>query len=372
MKKPQFEPKCISLFSGGGGLDLGLEAAGFDTIFASDIDPYSCATLQKGGREALRRNLPFLHNATIHCGDVNNLEGNFIRAATGLGRDSFDLLAGGPPCQAFSVFGNRKGTKDPRGMLVFEYIRILADLKPKAFVFENVYGLLTVEGGEVFKKTLDALAKPASNLRYKITVMRLNSADYGVPQFRDRIFVIGSREGKEVATPPVLTNSLGVNGCYPYRTVEMALRGMPELGSKYPANHYGRTHSSRIIKRYDDMVFGERDSHTRINRLDPKRPSYTIIVGSDKGGGKGHIHPYLPREVSPRESARIQTFPDWWEFVGTVRHPIRQIGNAVPSLLGYAVGSAIMKSIFAIEPRPLKEAIKLLEQEHLFTELYED
>jgi DNA (cytosine-5)-methyltransferase 1 len=116
------------------------------------------------------------------------------------------------------------------------------------------------------------------------------------------------------------------------------------------------------------MKFGERDSHTRINKLDPSRPSFTIIVGSDKGGGKGHIHPFEPREVTPRESARVQCFPDWWEFSGTSRHPIRQIGNAVPSLLGFAVGCAVIENIFKQKPIEFDLAVELLDQRHLFTE----
>jgi DNA (cytosine-5)-methyltransferase 1 len=114
------------------------------------------------------------------------------------------------------------------------------------------------------------------------------------------------------------------------------------------------------------MSPGQRDNFTRINKLDLKRPSFTIIVGSDKGGGKGHIHPTEAREVTPRESARIQTFPDWWVFTGTVRHPIRQIGNAVPPLLGFAVGNAVMQEIFGKKENSTTSAIELLSQGHLF------
>lgn len=365
---------CVSLFSGGGGLDLGLEAAGFSTVFASDVDSYSCATLQRGAKAAMKLGYPFLEDATIHCGDVRDLDSSFIEAATGIKPGEVDLLAGGPPCQAFSVFGKRQGTKDPRGGLVFEYIRLLAAIKPKSFVFENVYGLMTVEGGLVFEKTLEALAKPSSTLRYKLSVFRLNSSEYGVPQFRDRIFIIGSRDGVSVTEPPKICGDpaaadLKANGLFPYRTVKQAFSRIPSIGSASMYNHTGRKHSQRIIDRYAKMKHGERDSHTRINKLNPDRPSFTIIVGSDKGGGKGHIHPHEPREVSPRESARIQTFPDWWNFVGKVRHPIRQVGNAVPPLLGYAVGASILKEIFNQQPNDFKSALSYLDQEHLFPEL---
>jgi DNA (cytosine-5)-methyltransferase 1 len=122
----------------------------------------------------------------------------------------------------------------------------------------------------------------------------------------------------------------------------------------------------QIVERYAGMRPGQRDVHTRINKLDLRRPSFTIIVGSDKGGGKGHIHPTEPREVTPRESARIQTFPDWWAFAGTVRHPIRQIGNAVPPLLASAVGNAIREQILGIPSVPFREVIEILDQQHLF------
>ena len=153
-----------------------------------------------------------------------------------------------------------------------------------------------------------------------------------------------------------------------YRKVKQALKGLPPMASSYPANHIGRDHSKRIIKRYAGMSAGERDAHTRINKLDLERPSFTIIVGSDKGGGKGHIHPTEPREVTPRESARIQTFPDWWSFSGTSRHPIRQVGNAVPPLLAAAVGNEIRHHLFGKSRTPFTAIVRLLDQQHLFSE----
>lgn len=113
--------------------------------------------------------------------------------------------------------------------------------------------------------------------------------------------------------------SLDLNGRKPFNTAGIALGGLPTpitdwKGDTFLNGHVGRKHSQRIIDRYGALSFGERDHKTRINRLNPEKPSYTIIVGSDAGGGKGHVHPYEPREVTPRESARIQTFPDWWQF----------------------------------------------------------
>jgi DNA (cytosine-5)-methyltransferase 1 len=363
---------CVSFFSGGGGLDLGLESSGFETRFANDIDQYSCATLQLGRVAAQKRGLNFLEKAVVLSADIKTLDGSLVLEASQLKKGEVQLLAGGPPCQAFSVFGKRKGRSDQRGQLVYEYFRLLSQISPEAFVFENVFGLLTVEKGDVFKHVCELLSEPKKGLKYKLSIVRLNAADFGVPQFRDRIFIIGSRSGRVISGVGEVTGnptSVASKKILPYRTVKQALAGLPAPNETFPANHTGRTHSDRIVKRYGSMSAGERDHFTRINKLDLTRPSFTIIVGSDKGGGKGHIHPIDPREVTPRESARIQTFPDWWEFTGTVRHPIRQIGNAVPPLLAFAVGNAVREQIFGLSSVPFVNALSDLNQEHLFPEL---
>ncbi|WP_300647943.1 DNA cytosine methyltransferase [Paenalcaligenes sp.] len=371
MKKKAMKPiKVVSLFTGGGGLDLGLEAAGFHTIFATDIDEHSCITLKSNKERCESLNKNILEDAIIIQKDIKELSSNFILEQVGLVVGELDLLAGGPPCQAFSVFGKRKGKEDPRGLLAYEYLRLLSELEPKAFFFENVYGLLTIDNGSVFEDLCEKLSKPKNGLNYTLSIFRLNAADYGVPQFRDRVFIIGSREGKSIKEiPPICGGSKSENkdSLMPYRTVADGLRNIPPMGEVL-ANHVGRKHSDRIIERYASLKFGERDPKTRINKLDPNRPSFTIIVGSDKGGGKGHVHPYEPREVTPRESARMQTFPDWWEFSGTSRHSIRQVGNAVPPLLSAMIGREIASSIFGEPKEKLANIIEKLSLEYLFKE----
>lgn len=358
----------VSLFSGGGGLDLGLEAAGFRTLYASDIDHFSCETLKKGQQESRRNSLPFLSHAVIEEADVCDLDGAEVLQRLGKRRGEVDLLAGGPPCQAFSVFGKRAGTADPRGQLPDQYARILTEIAPKAFVFENVYGLLTIEQGAVFEAICNKLKAPGTDLNYTLSVFRLNAANYGVPQKRDRVFIIGHRDGKSVAEIPMVTAMSTSETLLPARTAGQALEGLKPLGSDAVYNHRGRNHSQRIVDRYSSLAFGERDPKTRINRLDPNKPSYTIIVGSDKGGGKGHVHPFEPREVTARESARMQTFPDWWEFLGSVRHPIRQVGNAVPPVLAAVIGKVISENLFDRSAPTLPEMFELLGQRHLFTD----
>ncbi|MEZ9365473.1 DNA cytosine methyltransferase [Vibrio sp. 10N.286.49.E11] len=372
MKSKVTKPlKVVSLFTGGGGLDLGLEAAGFNTVFATDIDEHSCISLRDNKERCQKSKTSILQEAVIVQKDIKELVSEVILEKADLRVGELDLLAGGPPCQAFSVFGKRQGTDDPRGLLAYEYLRLLSDLEPRAFFFENVYGLLTIDEGNVFKELCGKLQNPKKGLSYTLSVFRLNAADYGVPQFRDRVFIIGSREGKTIETIPPICNGFKsekeIEGLMAYRTVNDGLTNMPPMGEGL-ANHTGRNHSQRIIDRYASLKFGERDPKTRINKLDPSKPSYTIIVGSDKGGGKGHVHPFEPREVTPRESARMQTFPDWWEFSGTSRHPIRQVGNAVPPLLSALIGREISSSIFDAQKKSLLEIVENLSLEHLFKE----
>lgn len=360
-------PTVVSLFSGGGGLDLGLEAVGFKTLFASDIDYHSCRTLEAGGEFCRNNDLPFLSHATVHQSDVCDLTAAQITNITKTKPGEIDLLAGGPPCQAFSVFGRRKGLADKRGTMAYQYLRLLAELKPKAFVFENVFGLLTIDGGAIYEDLCKKLSSPGNGVKYTLSTFRLNAANYGVPQFRDRVFIIGCLDGGSISKIPATHGepSTLFMELRPWRTVQDALRWLPPMGEGDFANHTGRKHSDRIIKRYDNLSPGERDPKTRINKLDLSRPSYAIIVGSDAGGGKGHVHPTIGREVTPRESARIQTFPDWWSFFGTGRHPIRQIGNAVPPILGAAVGNEIRRQIFGLRRVSEGKILELLSQEHL-------
>ena len=354
--------KLVSLFSGGGGLDIGLDAAGFETLFANDIVPQCC--------ETLKHNLP--PKAVVRCQDIQTLSAEEIRKDIGLkDEETIDVLAGGPPCQAFSIFGQRKGTADPRGKMVYEYFRILANLKPSVFVFENVFGLLTVEGGNVFKLVCEKLSHPSDNLDYNIKVFRLNAVDYGVPQYRDRVIIIGSRTGRNVDEIPQVTFANPQGGQLAYRTVADALRGLPEPNTEFPGNHTGRVHSQQIIERYANTLPGARDVHTRINKLDLAQPSFTIICGSNCGGGKGHIHPIVPREVTPRESARIQTFPDNWTFSSKGRYVISQVGNAVPPVLAFAIGNAVRSQIFGLRSVPFRQGLVKMGQQHLFPELFE-
>ncbi len=355
------ELTAISLFSGGGGLDIGFSAAGFNIVCSSDIDPYSCRTLliNSGKR-------PFYKHAIALPADINQISAASLLEPTGVSDSTIDLVIGGPPCQAFSVFGRRKGSDDPRGNLVWEYLRIIEEVKPQAFVFENVAGLKSIHGGKLFQEILGALSVHGL---YTVTDHSYQVADFGIPQFRDRIFFIGTKNGIRVPQMEPTHGDGELFSTRKYRTVNEALKGLPAIGSNsHIPNHYGREHSDRIINRYQNLVFGERDPKTRINKLHPARPSFTIIVGSDKGGGKGHVHPFEPREVTPRESARMQTFPDWWEFAGAGRHVIRQVGNAVPPLFAAILAEHVKYHVFqSRKKRGYGELVEILGLDYLKT-----
>jgi DNA (cytosine-5)-methyltransferase 1 len=346
----------ISLFSGAGGFDLGIEAAGFMTKLCTDIDLHSCQTLERN-RDALKERdggQHFLSEAKIVQKNIKEYTTEQMLADAGLQKGEVSLVYGGPPCQSFSVFGQRKGMEDPRGSLLKDYIRVIREIEPVCFVFENVAGLLTIDSGKIFKELLDELSRNADgNTIYKTSHYLLDTASFGVPQFRSRVIVFGAKD-KEIPCP-VKTHAINAKDAgtlLPAVTVGYALGKLPEPSAISLPNHVGRVHGEGIIKRYTALKYGERDSKTRINRLNPNKPSFTIVVGSDKGGGKGHVHPHTPREVTPRESARLQTFPDYWAFTGTSRHPIRQVGNAVPPVFAAAIGSHLLKEVFGKEDAP--------------------
>lgn len=333
----------LGFFSGGGGLDLGFSGAGFNSILTSDIDIYSCKTLEQNQNKK-----PFIKKHEVLCDDIRNI--SFKSLKNIIKNKEINFIIGGPPCQAFSVFGKRKGLDDPRGNLVYEYARLIKELNPDGFLFENVAGLKTIHDGSLYSELFETLSIDG---KYAISAHEYEVAEFGIPQFRRRVFFIGTLKNKSIPqmlsthTPP---NSI-FNAHRPFKTVSSILSDLPSPITDWKEKpfingHVGRKHSQIIIDRYQNLAFGERDPKTRINKLHPDRPSFTIIVGSDAGGGKGHVHPFQPREVTPRESARIQTFPDWWTFHGTGRHIIRQVGNAVPPLFASIFAQHIMKEIF--------------------------
>lgn len=313
----------VSLFAGGGGLDLGFASAGFTPVFTTDIIESFCDTI--------RFNLP--HHA-VEAWDMNDLKGDYVKKRAG----KVDFIIGGPPCQSFSILGNRGATLDPRGKLIFEYVRFIQELNPKGFLFENVPGLLNVNGG----KDWEMIQKFFNDTGYNIFWKKVNSAQYGVPQYRERVVLIGLKKKKEFQWPKErFAMSLNSNSFLPPpRTSALAM----EYIDKAP-NQIIRIHGERVAGRYSKILPGERDRIDHTDRVHPNKPSGTVLVGSGGGGGRPFIHPFEHRHLTVREAARLQSFPDWWTFQGNVTSQYRQVGNAVPVLMAHHIAKSIQEAL---------------------------
>lgn len=319
--------KTAGLFSGGGGLDLGFAAAGFDLAFSTDFEPDAIATLR---RNAGRRCFPD-HPAVL--GDVRDLTGAEIERRAG---GAIDCVIGGPPCQSFSIAGKRLGEADGRGLLVWQFARIVAELEPTVFVMENVSNLKNYG-------ILNKLERHFAELGFHICCHEYNMANHGVPQFRRRIFLVGCRTGK-IAPIQITHGKPGfIPGLLkPWRTVADAIADIPPGIN----GHRARSHSERMARVYGALGYGERPPKLRTSRAHPDLPGYAVTGASGGGGGNAQIHPSEPRMMTPREVARLQTFPDWWEFEGCHRSAISQVGNAVPPLFAALLASQIARGAF--------------------------
>ena len=329
--------KHLSLFAGCGGLDLGFSWAGMETVAAVEIKKFGCDTLRKNHKGIK------IFGPPQFDGDIRNFNKKVLQEL--IGDTEIDVISGGPPCQPFSVASSqrfykdderykRKGDKDEeKGNLLPEYIRIINEVRPRAFVIENVAALIGWNDGKFLE---ESLAELDSDYVYS-TPCAINAHEFGVPQYRERMIIVGTRiDGKR----PLFNNStIKMDKVF---TVGDALANFPEN----PLNHQLRAHTPETIARYDKLKFGERDHKGRVDRLDPNLPSKTVIAGGENGGGRSHLHPYLPRTTSPRECARFQTFPDDFELCGTMSRQFTQVGNAVPPLLAYFIASYIKQYLF--------------------------
>lgn len=317
----------ISLFCGGGGLDLGLGFAGFQSIVVSDLAPIFVETVSS--------NLP---HAKPLAEDALNLTADILLSEAET--SAIDLVAAGPPCQAFSILGKRGALDDPRGKLALKYFELISEIKPRAFLFENVPGLLTVNRGDDWKRLMDYAQEVTG---YHLHWKKLNAASFGIPQYRERVVVIGFRENLPFEYPNVPT------GLYASDLMEKAPNGSPSAWALEDIdglpNHEARIHGARVHQRYCNTPQGGRDKTDHTDRIHPEKPSGTVLVGSSAGGGRPHIHPFHPRVITVREGARLQSFPDWYEIHGTGTAQYRQIGNAVPVLLAYEVGKRIAEAL---------------------------
>jgi DNA (cytosine-5)-methyltransferase 1 len=330
------ELPSVSVFSGGGGLDLGLSLAGFNVRYSTDKEESYCKTIST--------NFP---KCFSHTQDIKDITSESIYNV--IGETAIELLAGGSPCQSFSILGKRESFNDARGQLVFQFIRLIQELDPSVFVFENVPGILTLNKGQDWELLYSIFESTGYTLHQRV----LNAADFGIPQIRRRLFVVGFREATKFQFPRSTHRS-------PEQDLNLLECNLPEwIPSKLAfeqiddlLNHDVRPHGDRVRNRYDLIPPGGRDLVDHTNRIHPEKPAGTVLVGSKAGGGRPHIHPFLPRHITAREAARLQSFPDWYVLQGTQTAQYRQVGNAVPPLLGLAVGEAIRKALDSFSPTP--------------------
>ena len=306
-------PAVVSLFSGAGGLDLGFKKAGFNLLWANDIDSYAT--------ETYRNNI----GDHIVCGDIKSIATNDIPEC--------DVLIGGFPCQGFSVANTKRNLNDTRNQLYRQYLRILRAKRPKAFVAENVKGILSMGNGEVIKK----IVKEFESAGYSVTYKLLNAADYGVPQTRQRVFIVGVRKDLHGRFQyPIRTHS-GKNepGMKPWVTLEEAFKRIPDpdgpKADEVPNNTY--SNYKMVLNGY----LGKRPTHS-------DKPAPTVTARGDRKGGAVVLpHPSGKRRMTVRELATIQDFPIEFKFYGSRTDCYRQVGNAVPVGLAFAIAKSVLR-----------------------------
>ena len=295
----------VSLFSGAGGLDLGFVKAGHRVIWANDLYSDAVST--------------YKHNIGEHIveKDIKEIPSSEI--------PDCDIVIGGFPCQGFSVANTKRHTDDVRNVLYKELLRVIRDKQPKFFVAENVKGILSLDKGKAFEMIL----RDFSSLNYKVQYRVLNAADYGVPQVRERVIIVGVRNDLDFHYdyPAKVNDKNGDEGLPKWVSVQQAIGGFPSPDS--PNQMLNHTYSK--YKLNFNGYIGHRP-------IDPDKPSPTITArGDNKGGVVILPHPNGERRMTCRELATLQSFPQDFEFIGNNSSIYRQIGNAVPVLLAYNI-----------------------------------
>lgn len=360
--------KIIDLFSGVGGLSYGFaHDDSFEIIAANEILPKMA--------KAYELNHP---SVKMYCKDIKDFGLFDLQKDFNINEGDIDLVIGGPPCQAYSTVGKRL-IDDPRGKLFQEYYRVLKEVKPKVFLFENVKGLLSMQKGELLKTIISLF----ESLEYKVQYKVLNSADYGVPQIRERVIILGTKQNIPFQYPePTHFNSeIGENlfnqYLRPYLTLSDAISDLPFIKageesftySSPPKNefqklmrknapdklmdHNAPNNNEKLVKLMESLPDGGSPLDLPIElrpksgfantycRLWWKRPSTTITRNLSTPSSSRCIHPIAPRPLTTREGARIQCFPDNYIFFGSRGDKNLQIGNAVPTFLSIALKDAI-------------------------------
>lgn len=319
---------AIELFAGGGGLALGLEQAGIETILHVDNDKYCCDTLSK--------NRP---NWNVICSDVSKVDFKPYKG-------KINIVTGGFPCQAFSYAGKKLGFEDTRGTLFYEFARCVKETEPIIFVAENVRGLISHDNGRTLKTIIDIF----ESLGYNIQTKLLNAVNYNVPQKRERIVIVGTKKGTNIKFEYP-------KGSKKIKTLRDALKNVPKSeGQAYsaakkavfklvPPGGCWRDLPLNVQKSYMGKSFTSGGGRTGMaRRISWDEPCLTLTC-SPSQKQTDRCHPDEVRPFTVREYARIQTFPDDWEFTGGIGQKYKQIGNAVPVELARQIGVQITKAI---------------------------
>ena len=389
IKKPSSRPLGIDLFAGAGGMSLGFEQAGFEVAAAVEIDPIHCA--------AHKFNFP---TTAVIPRSVSDLTGAEIRHLAGIGDREVDCVFGGPPCQGFSLIGQRV-LEDPRNSLVMDFVRLVSELDAKTFVFENVKGLTVGKQRAFLEELVEAFEEKGYKVRLPWRV--LDAANYGVPQHRQRLILFGAKKGQDLPDYPLpLTNPADgkrqIPGLPAGPNCMQAIGDIPDAEkfdkltecdtvktaikkpSLYAAEmrcmtndawHWGYvrdwnpsilTSSARTVhteisqRRFKSTEPGSVEPISRFFKLAPGGLSNTLRAGTD--GARGAftsprpIHYDFHRCITVREMARLHGFPDWFRLHSTKWHGARQIGNAVPPPLARAVAAQIVNALGIVPERP--------------------
>jgi DNA (cytosine-5)-methyltransferase 1 len=337
----------IDLFCGAGGLHIGFEEAGFDVRLCVDNDPLV--------EKTHKRNYP---NIPLINGDISKVSLPEIEKICGT---DIDVIIGGPPCQGFSTIGKRvssnpekRNQHDSRNELVYAYARIVSALKPKFIVMENVKGILTMKGGAYIQTVLTELRKAGYNADYKL----INVADYGVPQIRERVIIIGNRIGLPIEFPLPDHSDNPEDVLEPWVACWTVLSDLENMPDNPDFNHVALKHTPTNIERYKLIPEGGRLPESELppelyrrnfgntyKRLNRNRPALTMVPGNDAFP----IHPSLNRSLTVREAARIQTFSDRIIFEGNRRQQGHQVGNAVPPLFSKKLAEFVLSQLSLME-----------------------
>jgi DNA (cytosine-5)-methyltransferase 1 len=346
----------ISLFSGAGGLDIGLEGAGWHCHYASDVDADAVATLRQNVGRRLDRFVA-LGNAFVEQADVRQSNGTDILAKGGIRKGDVMLLAGGPPCQSWSSAGHQHGFEDPRGRLFADFVRLAGELDVRWLLFENVRGLLTARGPDGVPGTaLHLIRAQLWNAGFQTSVTLLNAADFGVPQRRVRLFVVGYRTGDAPPFPVETHAKNAIEGRVPWIPLADCLRVIGPLEQDEIIRPSGKLAAELALVPPGSGVKSPGKAETTRPGghwgykqgafvADTSLPARTVTASAQQDWVTDSALGL--RRLCPRECAAIQSFPASWQFAGNRTSQYRQIGNAVPPVLAEMIGMTLLGHVSA-------------------------